>query len=64
MSEMFTFPRYGAYQIQMELERAEAVINAFCDLSGRVNALLTMAINTAPEVGALTIRHASPKTSA
>lgn len=54
MSEMFSFPRYGAHQIQIQLERAEAFINAFCKLSGHVNSLLTRAITAAPEIGVLT----------
>jgi hypothetical protein len=41
MSEMITHPRYGALQSQSELDRAEAVVNAFCEMYDCIVALFT-----------------------
>jgi 3-methyladenine DNA glycosylase/8-oxoguanine DNA glycosylase len=64
MSEMVSFPRYGASQAQTEVERAEAIINAFCKLYGRVAAPFTRINPAALDGRAPTIRRASVPPSA
>jgi hypothetical protein len=41
MSERPNLPCYGTYQAQLGLERAEAVINAICELYGYLAAMFT-----------------------
>ena len=64
MAEMITYPRYAAYQAQAKLERAEAVVNAFCELYGAVAGLFAGGIPAAKDNDALTIRRAWLRASA
>lgn len=64
MSEQINFPRYAAYQAQMKLERAEAVVNAFCEIYDAAARLFTRSIPAAKENEALKIRRAWLRASA
>ena len=64
MSERIAFPRYAAHRAQMKLARAEAVVNAFCDLYERVAGLFDRRIPAAQSNDALKIRRAWLRASA
>ena len=64
MSERVTFPRYAAYQADMQLARAEAVVNAFCETYDAAARLFTRSIPAAKESDALKIRRAWLRASA
>lgn len=64
MSETITVPRYATYRAQMKLERAEAVVSAFCDAYQGVASLFTRSIPAAKGDAALTIRRAWLRASA
>lgn len=64
MSEVFNYPRYGAYQAELRLERAEAVINAFSELLGHLVALLSRSNPASKDDDGLTIRHSWLRVSA
>ncbi len=64
MSEMISFPRYAAHQAQMKLERAEAVVNAFCEIYDAAARLFTRSAPAAKDNDALAIRRAWLRASA
>lgn len=64
MSEMINAPRYGAYQAQMELERAEAIVDAFCQMYDRLALPFTRGIAAVKDGDALSIRRAWLRASA
>jgi hypothetical protein len=64
MSEVFNYPRYGAYQAALRLKRAEAVINAFSELLGHLVALLGRSNPASKDDDGLTIRHSWLRVSA
>ena len=64
MSEKITFPRYAAHQAQMKLARAEAVVDAFCEIYDAATRLFGRGIPAAKESDALKIRRAWLRVSA
>lgn len=63
MSETITVPRYASYRAQMKLERAEAVVDAFCKFYGDLVAVFTR-MPPAKDEAALSIRRAWLRASA
>jgi len=63
MSESFNYPRYGAPAAKLKLQRAEDVIEAFCDLYQHGVALFTR-VPAAKDEAALNIRRAWLRASA
>jgi hypothetical protein len=63
MSETITVPRHASYRARMKLERAEAVVNAFCGFFVDVAALFAR-IPPAKDEQALSIRRAWLRASA
>lgn len=64
MSERIAFPRYPAYTAQRKLARAEAVVDAFCEIYDAAARLFTRRIPAATESDALKIRRAWLRASA
>ncbi|MGZ8274083.1 MAG: hypothetical protein ACXW2G_11325 [Burkholderiaceae bacterium] len=64
MSEKIAFPRYTAYQAQMKLARAEAVVGAFCEIYDAASRLFSRGIPAAMKDDALKIRRAWLRASA
>ena len=64
MSETITCPRYAAYQAQLKLARAEAVVNAFCEIYDAATRLFGRGIPAAKERDALKIGRAWLRASA
>ena len=64
MSQTINFPRHASYKAQMKLERAEAVIDAFCDAYASLASLFSCSIPAAKGDDALTIRRAWLRASA
>ena len=63
MSEI-SYPRYAARSAQIKLERAEAVVDAFCEAYQSVATLLARRVPAAKGEKALTIRRAWLRASA
>lgn len=61
---MISVPRYAAYSAQMKLARAEAVVDAFCQIYESATRLFTQRIPAAREDDALKIRRAWLRASA
>lgn len=57
MSERIAFPRYAAYQAALKLARAEAVVDAFCEIYDAATRLFERGI-PATERDALKTRRA------
>lgn len=64
MSEGITVPRRAGYKAQLKLERAEAVVNAFCEFYADLSALYKRRIPAARGDDALAIRRAWLRASA
>lgn len=63
MSESFNYPRHGAPAAKLKLQRAEDVVDAFCELYQRLVALFTC-VPAAKDEAALNIRRAWLRASA
>jgi hypothetical protein len=64
MSQEVTFPRHASFEAQMKLERAEAVVKAFCEFCADLAALYPHRIPAAQDDDALVIRRAWLRASA
>ena len=64
MSESFNYPRYRAFEAQMNLERAEALIDACFEVWASAVALFTRVVPPATDEDAMKIRRAWLRASA